>query len=95
MKQMSKALKGGMTLVMSIWDDHAVNMLWLDSDYPTDRDASEPGVARGSCSKDSGKPSDVENKYPNSHYMISNLKFGDIDSTYGEFYKAPEQQFMQ
>ena len=40
MSQMSKALTGGMTLVISIWDDHAVNMLWLDSDYPTDRDAS-------------------------------------------------------
>ena len=23
-----------MVLVMSLWDDHEVNMLWLDSTYP-------------------------------------------------------------
>jgi len=95
MSQMSKALSSGMVLVMSIWDDHDVNMLWLDSDYPTDRDPSEPGVSRGTCSKDSGKPADVESQHPDSHYMISNLKFGDIDSTYGEFYPAPKYWFTQ
>ena len=26
----------GHVLVMSLWDDHDVNMLWLDSDYPLD-----------------------------------------------------------
>ena len=91
MSQMSKALSGGMTLVISIWDDHAVNMLWLDSDYPTEADPSKPGVARGTCSKDSGKPEDVESQHPDAHYMISNIKFGDIDSTYGEFYNPPFQ----
>lgn len=95
MSQMSKALSGGMTLVLSIWDDHAVNMLWLDSDYPTDRDPSEPGVGRGTCSKDSGKPEDVESQHPDSHVIFSNIKFGDIDSTYGEFYNAPYQRFTQ
>ena len=39
-------MKDGMVLVMSLWDDHAVNMLWLDSDYPPDQDASTPGVNR-------------------------------------------------
>jgi cellulose 1,4-beta-cellobiosidase len=28
---MGKALEEGMVLVMSLWDDHAANMLWLDS----------------------------------------------------------------
>jgi len=32
---MSTAMAGGMTLVMSVWDDHYANMLWLDSTYPT------------------------------------------------------------
>jgi len=97
MSQMSKALTSGMTLVLSIWDDHAVNMLWLDSDYPTDRDPSEPGVSRGSCSKDSGKPSDVESQHPDAHYIVSDIKFGDIGSTYGEGYNAAkhEQIFLQ
>jgi cellulose 1,4-beta-cellobiosidase len=28
---MSSALSGGMTLVMSIWDDHYANMLWVSN----------------------------------------------------------------
>jgi len=44
MKQMSSALSSGMTLVMSIWDDHDVNMLWLDSKYPTDAADDTPMV---------------------------------------------------
>ena len=31
------ALGRGMVLVMSLWDDHDSNMLWLDSDFPLDR----------------------------------------------------------
>ncbi|KZV96794.1 exoglucanase-like protein 1 precursor [Exidia glandulosa HHB12029] len=71
-----------MVLVMSIWDDHAANMLWLDSNYPTDRSASTPGTARGTCSTDSGKPTDVENNAPNSQVIFSNIKFGPINSTF-------------
>ena len=95
MKQMHKALDSGMTLVMSIWDDHAVNMLWLDSDYPTDRDPSEPGVARGSCSTDSGVPADVEREHPDANYIVSDIRYGDINTTYGEFYTAPKAYFTQ
>jgi len=36
MQTMGEALGRGMVLVMSIWDDHAAHMLWLDSDYPVD-----------------------------------------------------------
>ena len=39
-------MKDGMVLVMSLWDDHSVNMLWLDSDYPLDEDPSQPGISR-------------------------------------------------
>ena len=46
LKAMGESLKRGMVLVMSLWDDHAVNMLWLDSSYPTDQ-IGKPGVARG------------------------------------------------
>ena len=92
---MSKALTAGMTLVVSIWDDGAARMLWLDSDYPTDADPSKPGVSRGTCSTDSGKPSDVESKYPDAGYIISNIKFGDIDSTYAEHYNEPHYWFIQ
>ncbi|KAF8597974.1 cellobiohydrolase I-II [Ceratobasidium sp. AG-I] len=79
---MGKAFDNGMVLVMSIWDDHAANMLWLDSNYPVDADASKPGVARGTCATTSGVPSDVESSAASATVKFSNIKFGDIDSTY-------------
>merc|ERR1711973_759611 len=51
LKAMGDSMDRGHVLVMSLWDDHDVNMLWLDSDYPLDKDPSEPGVSRGSCSR--------------------------------------------
>lgn len=82
MKAMGEVLDRGMVLVMSLWDDHAANMLWLDSSYPTDKDPSAPGVTRGSCSPTSGKPEDVEKNVPNSDVVYSNIKVGTIGSTY-------------
>ncbi|KAF9486146.1 cellobiohydrolase I [Pholiota conissans] len=78
----SKSMAAGMVLVLSVWDDHTANMLWLDSNYPTDKDASAPGVARGTCATSSGVPADVEASVPNSQVIYSNIKFGDIGSTY-------------
>ncbi|KAF8058594.1 cellobiohydrolase I [Lyophyllum atratum] len=82
MAGMSKAAANGMVLVMSIWDDHTANMLWLDSSYPVAGDPSKPGIKRGTCATSSGVPSDVENSVPNSSVTYSNIKFGDIGSTY-------------
>ena len=75
-------MKNGMVLVMSLWDDHDANMLWLDSDYPLDADPNKPGINRGPCPRDSGKPEDVENNYPNSSVKFSKIRVGDIGSTY-------------
>jgi cellulose 1,4-beta-cellobiosidase len=80
MVQMGKALEGPMVLVMSIWDDHAVNMLWLDSTWPIDG-AGKPGAERGACATTSGVPAEVEAQVPNSNVMFSNIKFGPIGST--------------
>ncbi|KAI0026062.1 glycoside hydrolase [Xylariomycetidae sp. FL0641] len=82
--QMGKALEGGMVLVMSLWDDHYANMLWLDSTYPTDKDASTPGVARGSCDTSSGVPADVESEQASDTVIYSNIRFGPINSTFTE-----------
>ncbi|KAJ8454872.1 hypothetical protein ONZ45_g19135 [Pleurotus djamor] len=79
---MGDAFQAGMVLVMSIWDDHEAKMLWLDSNYPLDKDASEPGVARGNCATSSGEPADVESQSPNAQVTFSNIKFGPIGSTY-------------
>ncbi|KAI0317189.1 cellobiohydrolaseI [Amylostereum chailletii] len=82
LRAMGDAFEAGMVLVMSVWDDHAVNMLWLDSDYPTDADPSQPGIARGTCSTSSGVPEDVESASPNASVTYSNIKFGPIGSTF-------------
>jgi cellulose 1,4-beta-cellobiosidase len=79
---MSKAMASGMVLVMSVWDDYAVNMLWLDSDYPTTSSPTAPGVARGSCPTNSGVPSTIETSEASASVTFSNIKFGDIGSTY-------------
>ena len=70
-----------MVLVMSLWDDDTAFMLWLDSDYPLTDDPSKPGVKRGRCSRDSGKPADVRRQFPDAHTSFSNVKFGTIGST--------------
>ncbi|KDR74810.1 hypothetical protein GALMADRAFT_123478 [Galerina marginata CBS 339.88] len=79
---MSKAMASGMVLVLSVWDDHSVNMLWLDSDYPTTSPATAPGVARGSCPTNSGVPTTIETTEANASVTFSNIKFGDIGTTY-------------
>ena len=69
---MGDAFQKGMVLVLSLWDDYAVNMLWLDSDYPTTSPATQPGIARGNCSTTSGVPADVESQSPNAKGACSN-----------------------
>ncbi|TRY69219.1 hypothetical protein TCAL_13113, partial [Tigriopus californicus] len=80
LKTMGEALKRGMVLVMSLWDDHEAFMLWLDSNYP--EDGSGPGVERGPCPTSSGRPEDVESNQPEATVKFSNIRYGDIDSTY-------------
>lgn len=84
MAGMSESAAAGMVLVMSIWDDYAANMLWLDAPYPPTKAASSPGVTRGTCSASSGVPSQVESASPNSQVIYSNIKFGPIGSTFAE-----------
>ncbi|TCD66505.1 hypothetical protein EIP91_001281 [Steccherinum ochraceum] len=79
---MGQAFARGMVLVLSIWDDYAANMLWLDSDYPTTASASSPGVHRGNCAPTSGLPTDVESKSPDAYVVYSNIKFGPHGSTF-------------
>jgi cellulose 1,4-beta-cellobiosidase len=76
MASMSSALKAGVTLVMSVWDDHYANMLWLDSTYPTT--AANPGAPRGTCDVTSGVPANVESKSPSASVTYSNIKVGPL-----------------
>ena len=74
--------EGGMVLVMSLWDDHYADMLWLDSTYPTDTPTA-PGAKRGTCSTDSGKPADVESQHADAYVKYSNIRYGELGSTAG------------
>lgn len=82
LKGMGQSLANGMVLALSVWDDYAAYMEWLDSDYPTDKDATAPGVARGTCSSTSGLPATVESVSSSASVTFSNIKFGDIGSTF-------------
>ncbi|KAJ3792433.1 glycoside hydrolase [Lentinula aff. detonsa] len=77
---MGTALANGVVLVLSIWDDYTVNMLWLDSTYPTD--GASPSDFRGTCSMSSGVPATVEAQSPNAQVIYSNTKVGPISSTF-------------
>nr|BAF57313.1 putative glycosyl hydrolase family7 [uncultured symbiotic protist of Reticulitermes speratus] len=80
MSGFSKALDTEVVLVLSLWDDHTANMLWLDSTYPTDSTAI--GASRGPCATSSGDPKDVESASANASVKFSDIKFGALDSTY-------------
>ena len=70
------ALDRGMVLVMSLWDDAEANMNWLDSDYPAGKSPSKPGVNRGPCASDSGKPAFLRSKFPDARVTYSEIKVG-------------------
>jgi len=80
LKKMGESLKKGMVLVMSIWDDANAHMLWLDSTFPTDK--TSWGGPRGTCPTTGGVPSEVRAQSPGSHVKYSDIRTGDIDSTY-------------
>jgi cellulose 1,4-beta-cellobiosidase len=92
LSRMSKAFDKGMVLVMSLWDDAAAGMLWLDGDFPKDKPSTDPGVARGPCGPDSGNPDKVRREHPDAYVTYSNIRYGEIDSTYGEYIT---QEFLQ
>ncbi|KFY98137.1 hypothetical protein V500_01798 [Pseudogymnoascus sp. VKM F-4518 (FW-2643)] len=69
MPGMGESLGSGMVLAMSIWNDAAQNMAWLDAG------------SNGPCSADEGSPSSIESQHPDTHVVFSNIRWGDIGST--------------
>ncbi|KAG9050035.1 hypothetical protein FS837_008015 [Tulasnella sp. UAMH 9824] len=80
LKVMGDSLKRTAVLVLSIWDDYNVNMHWLNSYFP--EDCTGYGCARGTCPADSGVPSEIEVSAASASVTYSNIKVGDIGSTY-------------
>ena len=67
---MGQALKRGMVVVLGIWNDPDDYNNWLDSGQ------------EGPCTKNQGKPSNIKSQHPGTSVTFSNLRWGDIDSTY-------------
>lgn len=70
LKQMGKALQRGMVLIFSIWNDSGAFMNWLDS-----------GSA-GPCNSTEGNPALIEAQHPDTSVTFSNIRWGDIGSTF-------------
>jgi len=57
-------------------------MLWLDSAYPLDKPATDPGVQRGDCvGGESSTPTYLRETYPNGYVSFKNAAVGEIGST--------------
>ena len=70
LKQMGEAIGRGMVLALSIWDDSGSYMNWLDQD------------PNGPCSASGGRPDDLIKQFPDSKVIFSNIRRGDIGSTF-------------
>ncbi|KAH8889108.1 glycoside hydrolase [Thozetella sp. PMI_491] len=66
---MGAALGRGMVLAMSIWNDPAQQMAWLDSGN------------NGPCASGQGTPANIQSQHPDTHVIFSNIRWGDIGST--------------
>mmetsp|Transcript_43312 Transcript_43312/g.109760 ORF Transcript_43312/g.109760 Transcript_43312/m.109760 type:complete len:106 (-) Transcript_43312:467-784(-) len=77
---MGEALDRGMVLVLSLWDDTDVSVLWLDSAYPTNEPADRPGVERGPCPGGAAsEPKCLRSKFPESHVIFCTPRLGRSD----------------
>merc|ERR1712203_1347369 len=84
LSQMGAALERGMVLVLSLWDDTDVDMKWLDATYPSNEPPRTPGVLRGPCPGDAtSEPKYLRATVPDAHATFSQIKVGDIGSTFG------------
>jgi len=82
LKQMGEALKRGMVLVISLWDDSLTDMKWLDAEAKNaTEDPDKPGVSRGPCKVDWGKPKDLRKHSPKAHVKFADIRLGAIGST--------------
>merc|ERR1711988_484894 len=82
---MGEAMRRKMALVFSLWDDDEVGMIWLDATDPMPPKGKSPkaGALRGSCNQTSGNASIVEKAHPNAYVIYSDVRYGEIGSTYG------------
>lgn len=71
-KGMGEAMARGMVLIFSVWWDEGGNMQWMDG--------SVNGA--GPCDATEGSPANIRNVEPFPTVTFSNVKWGELDSTY-------------
>lgn len=74
---MGQAMSRGMVLAMSVWWDAGGNMQWLDG----------AATGAGPCDATEGNPLNVVKVQPKPEVSFSNMRWGEMDSTYKT--KAP------
>jgi cellulose 1,4-beta-cellobiosidase len=84
MKSVGESLDRGLVLTLSLWDDEATAMRWLDSTFPVDDKVTRPGVARGPCSGEHNHPKYLRSKHKSATVKYTNIKYGEIGSTFSE-----------
>lgn len=67
---MGGALERGMVLIFSVWADNGGFMNWLDSGNS------------GPCNDTEGNPVLIQQQHPDAAVTFSNIKYGEINSTY-------------
>ncbi|KAI0974382.1 carbohydrate-binding module family 1 protein [Xylaria arbuscula] len=69
---MGQALGRGMVLTFAIWNDAGQFMNWLDAD------------SNGPCNATEGNPTLIAENDPTTHVIFSNIRWGDIGSTFAD-----------
>merc|ERR1712190_591003 len=78
---MGESLDRGHVMAISLWDDVEVNMLWLDSAFPLNKPATDPGVQRGDCpGGEESTPTYLRQNYPDGWVSFQNAFVGPIGS---------------
>jgi len=81
LEAMGEALDRGMVLALSIWDDGATNMRWLDSTFPPHESPARPGVMRGPCDGSTSQPSYLRQAHASATVKYMNVRYGELGST--------------
>merc|ERR1711972_812649 len=82
LKKMGEALDRGLVLALSLWDDGATEMRWLDSKFPADEAPGRLGLTRGPCDGRTSSPKYLRSAHSEATVKYMNIKYGDIGSTY-------------
>eukprot|EP00445_Apocalathium_hangoei_P070569 CAMPEP_0204135286 /NCGR_PEP_ID=MMETSP0361-20130328/16159_1 /ASSEMBLY_ACC=CAM_ASM_000343 /TAXON_ID=268821 /ORGANISM="Scrippsiella Hangoei, Strain SHTV-5" /LENGTH=456 /DNA_ID=CAMNT_0051088615 /DNA_START=63 /DNA_END=1433 /DNA_ORIENTATION=+ len=82
LQKVGEALDRGLVLVLSLWDDNATEMRWLDASFPAaEPRGSRPGLARGPCDGSTSSPAQVRKEHGSATVKYTNIMYGEIGST--------------